>query len=193
MSDLKQKEIKNILFETGVNVDSDDDQEYELDTQQPTDLNPTDNIDYSSDEDKMKELDLQILKQLQLRKQKMDKYRQQQSATRKLVKFPNDFSNEKMSSQIEDNFTEQEKSTLSKLRYDIHRAIYKLSKNKKLQRINEIPLTFSNYPDSAISQSMLSKIQGELTSRGFGCEISAERVHTVKYKSRGVIISVIIK
>lgn len=170
---------KNILFETNITDD---------DTNIDTRVDP-----YSSDEDKMKELDIEILKQLQLRKQKLDKYKKHQNSIRKLSAFPKDFLNDSLAGSIEDNFTEEEKSTLSKLRYDIHRALYKLSKNKKLQRINEISVTYSNYPDSVVSQPMLAKIQGELTSRGFGCEILGERAHTVKHKSRGVIISVIIK
>lgn len=166
--------LKEILFETN-NVS-------EEDLLEPTEVD-------SSDEDQMKELDLQILKQFQLRKQKLDKVRQHHTATRKLNKFPTDFTNESISRNVEDNFTDEENTTLSKIRYDIHKYITKLIKKKKLQRVNEIPITFSNYSDSHVSQAILARIQGELISRGFGCEISAERVHTVKYKSRGVILN----
>lgn len=182
------KEIRQILFETGPNPDSDGEQ-VDLDDA----VLPATDITYSSGEDTMKELDIQILKQLQLRKQKIEKIKKNQNNTRKLLKFPNDFSSDKLSSMIEENFTEPEKTTLSKIRYDIHRALHKLIKNKKLKRMNEIPITFSSYPDSTISQPMLTQIQGELIGRGFGCELSAERAHTVKYKSRGVIINIIIK
>ena len=194
MSDSREENIKNILFEIESNK-NDDDSDTEIgddfELQQGGEDELIDEGRYSSDSDEMNELDMKILRQLQMRKQKREKYRQHQSSSRKLSKFPSDFTNDKFASSLPE-FSDAEKNTLNKIRYDIHRSLYKLKKKNKLERLNEFPITYNKYLDSPISNSMLIKLKSDIIKRGFGCEISNEREHTVKHKSKGVILSIII-
>jgi len=161
---------ENILFETSGNTGSMTD-------------------DDSSDSEN--ELDLKLLRELQRRKNKRERVRQSRNATRKMLSFPHDFTCEKLSETIVSS-SPREDEVLNKIRYDIHKNVMKMSKKQKLQRVTEIPITYSKYHEAKITQSLLLQLKNELTRNGFGCEFSNERDHIVKYKDKGVILYLII-
>jgi hypothetical protein len=137
----------------------------------------------SNSEDR--ELDIKFLRELQRRKELRERDKKNRSDKNHLSQFPSDFSNEELLTKITGELPEAEKELLNKIRYTIHAKVMKLAKKNKLQRINEIPITFS---EGKMSLLNLLQIRSELENRGFGCEFSDERTHRVKYQKPGVIL-----
>jgi hypothetical protein len=131
------------------------------------------------------ELDIKLLRELQRRKEIRERDKKNRPEKNNLSQFPSDFSNGELLTKITSELPEAEKELLNKIRYTIYTKVMKLTKKNKLQRINEIPITFS---EGKMSLLNLLQIRSELENRGFGCEFSDERTHRVKYQKPGVIL-----
>lgn len=131
------------------------------------------------------ELDIKLLRELQRRKEMRERDKKNRPDKNNLSQFPSEFSNEQLLTKISGELPEAEKELLNKIRYTIHAKVMKLTKKNKLQRINEIPITFS---EGKMTLLNLLQIRSELENRGFGCEFSDERTHRVKYQKPGVIL-----
>ena len=131
------------------------------------------------------ELDIKLLRELQRRKEIRERDKKNRPEKNNLSQFPSDFSNGELLTKITGELPEAEKELLNKIRYTIYTKVMKLAKKNKLQRINEIPITFS---EGKMSLLNLLQIRSELENRGFGCEFSDERTHRVKYQKTGVIL-----
>lgn len=139
----------------------------------------------SDNDSEDQELDIKLLRELQRRKELRERDKKNRPDKNHLSQFPSDFSNEELLTKITGELPEAEKELLNKIRYTIHAKVMKLAKKNKLQRINEIPITFS---EGKMSLLNLLQIRSELENRGFGCEFSDERTHRVKYQKPGVIL-----
>lgn len=159
---------------------------------QPTGMGYTTNknIPVSEDpgSDSDNDIDIQLLRELQRRKEQRDRNRRIQGDRNFMSQFPGDFTNDVLAKKLSMNESESNIELMNKLRYNIHNAVHKLVKKNKLMPLNEISINYTDYPDAKITSENLVQLKYELEKRGFKCEFSDERAHRVKFQKPGVIM-----
>lgn len=142
--------------------------------------------DPGSDSDN--DVDLQLLRELQRRKEQRDRNKKMNGDKNGLAQFPADFTNDALAEKLSIDESEINIELMNKLRYNVHNAVYKLIKKNKLVPLNEIYINYGDYPDVKITSENLMQLKYELEKRGFKCEFSDERAHRVKFQKPGVIM-----